>query len=301
VPPLPALVSAPVNSCRPPGSCAGTSQPRECSASSWACESGSVHGPAGSAERASPSADAAPGRRVGEADVDEHVLADHVGGRVEDLPLERQLGRVVEPEPGGDAAVGAPGLDHLGGPVIRRAGPRVRHHVMLLEQLQQRRGNPEDALGGLAVGVGGQVGLAAERGARIQGPGHRLPAADVPDVGYQDAPATAVPAGDDLFALVGSQDRRLGGLGQQPDGTGSAGPPGRRGRPARGRGPDGRRHGVVLRRARARPGLPAARDQDPGHGNGQRDRQQQRRPAVTTPGNQGEHAGPHGAGASEPA
>jgi hypothetical protein len=42
------VVLAPVNSESPPGSPAGTSQPWVCSARSWACDSGSAHGPGGS-------------------------------------------------------------------------------------------------------------------------------------------------------------------------------------------------------------------------------------------------------------
>ena len=192
----------------------------------------------------------APGR---EPDVDEHVPADHVGGGVEDLPLERQLGRVVQPEPRGEAAVGPPGLHHLGRPVVRRARSRVRHDIVRLEQLHERDRDPEDALGRLAVVIGGQVGLAADRGPGVEGLGDRLTAADVPDVRDQDAPAAALaPAGDHFLALVGRHDRRLSRLGQQPDGQDRARPPSRHRRPAPGRGPRSRR-GRPPRRRRSAP------------------------------------------------
>ena len=236
---------------------------------------------------------------IREADVDEHVPADHVGGRVVNLALERQLGRVVEPEPRGQAAVGPPGLHHLGGPVARRARSRVRHDVVRFEQLYQRGRDAQDAIGRLAVSIGGQIGLAADRGPGVEGLGDRPATAGVPDVGDQDAPAAFAPAGDDLLALVGRHDRRLGRLGHQPDRRGRGRPPGRHRRLTRGLGTASRRHSVVRPGILHRAGAPlaAARaDQEPGHGYRQRGRQQQWRPAVTPvmtsrAGNRGEHAG----------
>ena len=119
---------------------------------------------------------------------------------------------------------------------------------MRFEQLHQRGRDPQDALGRLAIGIGGQVGLAAERGPGVEGLGDRPATAGVPDVGDQDASAAAGPAGDYLLALVGRQDGRLGGLAHQPDGPDRGRPPGRHERPAAGHFPAGLRHAIGLRR-----------------------------------------------------
>ena len=265
--PVLASVSAPVNSERPAGQL-GRDQP---AASPQREQLGLREGfgpqPLRIGRRVGACRCAGAGRRrdlLDEPDVDEHVPADHVGGSVEDLPLERQLGRVVQPEPRGEAAVGPAGLHHLGRPVVRRARSRVRHDVVRLEQLHERDRDPQDALGRLAVVIGGQVGLAARRGPGVEGLGHRLTAADMPDVRDQDAPAAALaPPGDHFFALVGGHDRRLSRLGQQPDGQNRLRPPSRHRRPAsqsrglRSRGPRSPRG--PPRRRHSAPGCP------PGH------------------------------------
>ncbi len=74
-------------------------------------------------------------------------------GRVEDLPLQRQLGGVVQPEPGGEGAVVPPGLHNLGRPVVRRARSRVHQDVMRIEQLHEGHRDPENAFGCLAIVV----------------------------------------------------------------------------------------------------------------------------------------------------
>ena len=171
-----------------------------------------------------------------------------MGGGVVDLPLERQLGRVVQPESRGQAAVGSAGLHHLGRSVPGRARSCVRHDIVRLEQLDERDRDPEDALGRLAVVIGRPVGLAAGRGSGVEGLGDRLTAADVPDVRHQDAPAGALaPAGDYFLALVGRHDRRLSRLGQQPGGQQRVRPPSRYRHLAAGRRAG--RDGIILRRA----------------------------------------------------
>ena len=108
---------------RPPGSAAGTGQPRaRIRVTSTAVSS-----------RRRALADAAAGPvRGGRADleVDEDVLADQVRAGVEYLTAQRQLGRLVQPEPRRQRAVLAARLDHLRGPVVRRARARVGQVVV---------------------------------------------------------------------------------------------------------------------------------------------------------------------------